>query len=63
VQANRQSFIEYRQQPLPEHKESIKRYTQLLNKKKQKGGLDTFWMFKKEVKTADKKTRAKKSAA
>lgn len=52
VRNNRRSYILYKQMPLPEHKESIKRYSQILSKKKQKqGGLDSFWMFKKEATT------------
>lgn len=49
------------QQPFPEHKEEIKRYTHILSKKKQQaGGLDSFWMFKKDLNTTD--GRKKKNA-
>lgn len=36
----------------------------MLSKKKQKqGGLDSFWIFKKEVATEEKKVRVKKNQA
>lgn len=48
IRDKRRSFILYKQIPPEIHKESIKKYTQILSKKKQKqGGLDSFWMFKK----------------
>jgi acetoin utilization deacetylase AcuC-like enzyme len=60
VRNNRRSYILYKQIPPPEHRESIKRYSQILSKQKQKqGGLDSFWIFKKEAATEEKKTRAK----
>lgn len=64
IRQNRRSFIENKSKPSPEHKEEIKRYSQLLSKTKQKqGGLDSFWMFKKGVQSEEKKVRDKISAA